>query len=61
MDVFARDIMLADVSIGDYIAVFQAGAYGATASSSAFLSHPAAVELVIDGAPQRAQPTKKLP
>ena len=53
--------MLADVSIGDYIAVFQAGAYGATASSSAFLSHPAAVELVIDGAPQRAQPTKKLP
>lgn len=61
MDVFARDIMLADVSIGDYIAVFQAGAYGATASPSAFLSHPAAVEMVIDDAPQRAQPTRKLP
>ena len=47
MDVFARDAMLHDVEIGDHIAVFQAGAYGATASPSAFLSHPDAVERMV--------------
>jgi diaminopimelate decarboxylase len=32
---------------GDLIAIFQAGAYGATASPTAFLSHPQANELVV--------------
>lgn len=34
---------------GDLIAVFLAGAYGATASPAAFLGHPPAVELVANG------------
>jgi diaminopimelate decarboxylase len=33
--------------IGDLVAIFQAGAYGASASPGAFLSHPRAAELVI--------------
>ncbi len=37
---------LPQANVGDVIAVFQAGAYGATASPSAFLSHPAATEVV---------------
>ncbi|MDB5694620.1 MAG: pyridoxal-dependent decarboxylase, exosortase system-associated [Sphingomonas bacterium] len=36
---------------GDLIAVFMAGAYGATASPAAFLGHPAAVEILADSVP----------
>lgn len=32
---------------GDLVVVFQSGAYGLTASPSAFLSHPAAVEVLV--------------
>ena len=47
MDVFARNLMLSDVRIGDYLAAFQAGAYGITASPSGFLSHLMAVEKLV--------------
>jgi diaminopimelate decarboxylase len=33
--------------IGDLIVVFQSGAYGLTASPTAFLSHPAPVEVLV--------------
>jgi diaminopimelate decarboxylase len=36
-----------DGEVGDLIAVFQAGAYGRTASPEAFLGHPAALELLV--------------
>ena len=48
MDVFARNIAMPEVNIGDHIVVFQAGAYAATASPGSFLSHPPAVELMVD-------------
>ncbi len=48
MDVFARQVSLPKLEIGDHIAVFQAGAYGATASPAGFLSHPSTVELLVD-------------
>ena len=48
MDVFARNIELPNAEIGDRIVVFQAGAYGATASPTGFLSHPPAVERMVD-------------
>jgi diaminopimelate decarboxylase len=32
---------------GDLIVVFQSGAYGLTASPTAFLSHPAPVEVLV--------------
>jgi diaminopimelate decarboxylase len=35
-----------EVAVGDLIAVFLAGAYGASASPTRFLGHPAAVEVV---------------
>ncbi|MEO9576108.1 MAG: alanine racemase [Tateyamaria sp.] len=48
MDVFARDTALPAPQIGDHIVVFQAGAYGVTASPTSFLSHPQAVEKMVD-------------
>jgi diaminopimelate decarboxylase len=33
--------------IGDLVAVFQSGAYGLTASPTAFLSHPAPAEILV--------------
>ncbi len=33
--------------VGDLVVVFQSGAYGLTASPTAFLSHPAAVEVLV--------------
>ncbi len=46
LDRLAEQIRLPKAQIGDIIAIFQAGAYGATASPAAFLSHPAALEVV---------------
>jgi diaminopimelate decarboxylase len=37
----------ADAEIGDLVVVFQSGAYGRSASPSAFLSHPEAVEVLV--------------
>jgi len=49
MDVFARDVWLPPVAIGDILVMFQAGAYGFTASPRGFLSHPEPEERVFPG------------
>ena len=47
LDVLARKAELAVAAPGDLIAVFQSGAYGASASPAGFLSHGAAPEILI--------------
>ena len=47
LDLLARDVRLPRAEIGDLVAVFQAGAYGMTASPVAFLGHPAPAELLV--------------
>jgi diaminopimelate decarboxylase len=47
LDRLAERYELPIADIGDLVAVFQAGAYGASASPAAFLSHPQAVELLV--------------
>lgn len=47
LDLLADRMELAQAEIGDLIVVFQSGAYGLTASPSAFLSHPAATEVLV--------------
>jgi diaminopimelate decarboxylase len=47
LDRLADDAMLPRAEPGDVIAVFLAGAYGATASPAAFLGHPAPKEIAI--------------
>jgi diaminopimelate decarboxylase len=47
LDLLARDVRLPRAEIGDLVAVFQAGAYGLTASPTAFLGHPAPAELLV--------------
>jgi diaminopimelate decarboxylase len=39
--------MLAPANVGDLIVVFQAGAYGLTASPTAFLGHPLPPEVLV--------------
>jgi diaminopimelate decarboxylase len=38
---------LAEAHPGDLVVVFQSGAYGASASPQAFLSHPPAIEVLV--------------
>jgi diaminopimelate decarboxylase len=38
---------LARAEIGDLVAVFQSGAYGASSSPQAFLGHPACAEVLV--------------
>jgi diaminopimelate decarboxylase len=47
LDLLGDDIELPDAQVGDLIVLFQAGAYGLTASPTAFLSHPAPVEVLV--------------
>ncbi|TBO30478.1 pyridoxal-dependent decarboxylase, exosortase A system-associated [Aquabacterium lacunae] len=47
LDTFGQAVTLPRASPGDLLVVFQSGAYGASASPAAFLSHPAAVELLV--------------
>lgn len=49
LDRLADDVALPRADAGDVIAVFMAGAYGASASPSAFLGHPPAFELSVSG------------
>lgn len=49
LDRLADKVPLPEVAVGDLIAIFLAGAYGATASPAAFLGHPPARELVVRG------------
>lgn len=47
LDLLGDDVRLADAQIGDSIVLFQAGAYGLTASPTAFLGHPLPTEVLV--------------
>jgi len=47
LDILADKVMLPKANLGDYVVVFQSGAYGATASPKDFLSQPQVSELLI--------------
>jgi diaminopimelate decarboxylase len=47
IDVLCPDALLPAVVPGDLLAIFQSGAYGASASPSAFLSHERATEVLL--------------
>jgi diaminopimelate decarboxylase len=47
LDLLADGATLPRADIGDLVVVYQAGAYGLTASPTAFLSHPAAAEVLV--------------
>ncbi len=47
LDLLADKMEMAEVEDGDLIVVFQSGAYGLTASPTAFLSHPVPIEVLV--------------
>lgn len=47
LDILADRMDLAEAQPGDLVVVFQSGAYGATASPQAFLSHPPVKEILV--------------
>jgi diaminopimelate decarboxylase len=47
LDLLADEVMLPRAEVGDLVAVFCAGAYGLSASPTAFLSQPAAREILV--------------
>jgi diaminopimelate decarboxylase len=47
LDLLADSMELAKAEVGDLIVICQSGAYGLTASPTAFLSHPAPVEVLV--------------
>jgi diaminopimelate decarboxylase len=47
LDLLADGASLPRADIGDLVVMFQAGAYGLTASPTAFLSHPAPAEVLV--------------
>lgn len=47
LDVLADQVELPRADVGDFVAVFQSGAYGASASPQAFLGHPAVREALV--------------
>lgn len=47
LDLLGDDIDLPRADVGDLVAIFQAGAYGLTASPTAFLGHPPAPEVLV--------------
>lgn len=47
LDLLGDDVMLPIAEIGDLIVLFHAGAYGLTASPTAFLGHPLPVEVLL--------------
>jgi diaminopimelate decarboxylase len=47
LDLLGDRVSLPRADVGDLIAVFQAGAYGLTASPTAFLGHPAPPEVLV--------------
>jgi diaminopimelate decarboxylase len=49
IDRLGDQVELPAADVGDVVVLFLAGAYGASASPQAFLGHPPAVELTIDG------------
>ncbi|QJQ32635.1 pyridoxal-dependent decarboxylase, exosortase A system-associated [Sphingomonas lacunae] len=49
LDRLGDQVLLPRGEVGDLVAVFMAGAYGASASPAAFLGHPAALEMLVAG------------
>jgi diaminopimelate decarboxylase len=47
LDLLASRAELARAEVGDLVVVFQSGAYGLSASPTAFLSHPAPLEVLV--------------
>jgi diaminopimelate decarboxylase len=47
LDLLADRMDLPEAQVGDLVAVFQSGAYGASASPQGFLGHPAVVEVLV--------------
>lgn len=47
LDLLADRLEMARADVGDLVVVFQSGAYGATASPTAFLGHPPPLELLL--------------
>ena len=47
LDLLGDQMELGQAQAGDLVVVLQSGAYGATASPAAFLSHPAAAEVLV--------------
>jgi diaminopimelate decarboxylase len=47
LDLLGDKVSIPAAGIDDLVVMFQAGAYGLTASPAAFLSHPAAVEVLV--------------
>ncbi len=47
LDRLGDDVPLPRAEVGDLVAIFQAGAYGLTASPTAFLGHPQPVEVLV--------------
>ena len=47
LDILGARMDLARADVGDLVAVLQSGAYGLTASPTAFLGHPAPVEVLV--------------
>lgn len=47
LDLLADNMEMAKAGVGDLIVVFQSGAYGLSASPTAFLSHPACGEILV--------------
>ena len=47
LDLLGSDVDLPRTEVGDLVVLFQAGAYGLTASPTAFLGHPAPAEVLV--------------
>ena len=47
LDIIADKVSLPPIAIGDYLVVYQSGAYGATASPQGFLSQPSLSEILL--------------
>ena len=47
LDLLAERMALPEAQPGDLVAIFQSGAYGASASPQRFLGHPAAIEVLV--------------
>ncbi|MCD2519398.1 pyridoxal-dependent decarboxylase, exosortase A system-associated [Massilia sp. G4R7] len=47
LDLLAERMELPQAEVGDLVVVFQSGAYGLSASPGGFLSHPAALEVLV--------------
>jgi diaminopimelate decarboxylase len=47
LDIIGDKVLLADAQPGDFLVVYQSGAYGASASPQAFLGHPGVTEMLV--------------